>query len=169
MANRKKRTREHIIAALSENHFERIALLKGFSVERTAHDYGYDIFLFSYDTNGEMENGYISVQLKATDSLTLINGNSKVSFPVDKKDLNLWLKEFNPVILVIYDVSNNKAYWLYIQAYFQALNGFSLANIGKSINVHIPLTNKIGKGAMTRFAKQKAILYKQIQNIQHSI
>ena len=97
MANRKKRTREHIIADLSENHFERIALLKGFSVERTAHDYGYDIFLFSYDTNGEIENGYISVQLKATDSLTLINGNSKVSFPVDKKDLNLWLKEFNKI------------------------------------------------------------------------
>ena len=95
LANRKKRTREHIIADLSENHFERIALLKGFSVERTAHDYGYDIFLFSYDTNGEIENGYISVQLKATDSLTLINGNSKVSFPVDKKDLNLWLRMKN--------------------------------------------------------------------------
>lgn len=169
MAKRKKRTREHIIADLSENHFEKIALIKGFSVERTAHDYGYDIFLFSYDANGEIENGYISVQLKATDSLPLINGNSVISFIVDKKDLDLWLKEFNPVILVVYDVPNNKAYWLYIQAYFQTLNGFALANVGKSINVHIPLTNKIGKGALTKFADQKTKLYNQIQNIQHSI
>ena len=168
MARRKKRTRGHIIADMSENHFEKIALKKGFSVERTAHDYGYDVILFSYDIGGEIENGYISVQLKATDTLQLINGNTTISFKLSKKDIDLWLKEFNPVILVVYDAINEKGYWLYIQAYFQNLPNFSLTNVNKYFNVHIPIKNKIGKGAMTKFAKQKARLYSQIQSIQHS-
>ena len=99
----------------------------------------------------------------------MINGNTTISFPVSKKDLDLWLKEFNPVILVIYDAQKEKGYWLYIQAYFQRLAGFSLANVSKFLNVHIPLKNKIGKGAMTKFSKQKSRLYKQIQTIQHRI
>jgi len=167
VAKRKRRTREHVIADLSENHFEKIALLNGFSVERTTHDYGYDIFLFSYDANGEIENGYVSVQMKATDNLNLIHQNTVVSFPVDKRDLDLWLKEFNPVILVIYDVTKNVGYWLYIQAYFQAIAGFTLANVGQTINVNIPISAKIDNASMNRFAWQKSQLYNQLQNIQH--
>lgn len=167
MARRKKRTRGHIIADMSENHFEKLALKKGFSVERTAHDYGYDILLFSYDNEGEIENGYVSVQLKASDSVIFRRNNTIITFQVSKKDLDLWLKEFNPVILVVYDAANEKGYWLYIQAYFQSLQNFTLANVGKKINVYIPISQKISKGAMTKFSKHKARLYKQIQTIQH--
>ena len=168
MARRKQRTRDHIIADLSENHFERVALLKGFSIERTAQDYGYDIFLFTHDSKGETENGFVFVQLKATDNLPLINKNTIISFPIDRRDLDLWLKEFYPVILVIYDAQKNKGYWLYLQAYFQLINGFSIANVGRSVNVHIPVSNKIGKGAMTKFAMYREKRHKLTQNIIHS-
>lgn len=168
MPNRKIRTREHIIADISENHFESFALMKGFSTESTAHDYGYDIIMSTYDTNGEIENGFVLVQLKATDTISLINGNTKVSFPVDKRDLNLWLNEFYPVILVVYDAKTKKGYWLYLQAYFQSLTNFSLSKVGSSHNVHIPMTNVVSKGAMTKFKKYKDKLYKQVQNVVHS-
>lgn len=167
MARRKKRTRGHIIADISENHFEKYALSKGFSIERTAHDYGYDVFLFSYDKNGEIENGYISVQLKATDKLPLINQNTIISFPVDKKDIDLWINEFNPVILVVYDAINKKGYWINIQSYFQSIPNFSIAKISKTTNVHLPITNKIGKATMSKFAQQKTLLYAQLSNIKH--
>jgi Domain of unknown function (DUF4365) len=167
MASRKKRTREHIIADLSENHFEKFAILKGFSVERTAHDYGYDLVLFTYDSSGEIENGYVSVQLKATDNLEFIHSGTIISFTVDKRDLDLWLNEFNPVILVIYDAENFKGYWLYIQAYFQNLQNFTLASVNKTLNVHIPIVNKINKSSMKKFAEQKERLYRQLKNIQH--
>lgn len=168
MPNRKIRTREHIIADISENHFESFALMKGFSTESTAHDYGYDIILSTYDPSGEIENGFVLVQLKATDNLSLINNNTTVSFPLDKRDLTLWLNEFYPVILVVYDAQNEKGYWLYLQAYFQSLTNFSLSNVGSSHNVHIPLTNRISKGAMTKFKNYKEKLYRQVQNIIHS-
>jgi len=49
------------------NHIEYYAIKCGFSVERIASDYGYDLQIYTYDENGEFENGTIYVQLKATD------------------------------------------------------------------------------------------------------
>ena len=66
---RKRRTRQHVIAELSVNYIERQALLSGFSVERIEHDNGVDLMLFAYNADGEIENGHILVQLKATDDL----------------------------------------------------------------------------------------------------
>ena len=170
MANRKLRTREHIIADLSENQFEKVALLQGYSIERTAHDYGYDILMFTYNLQGEIENGYVSVQLKATDSFhsRLIENGTKISFPVEKKDLGLWLKELNPVIIVMYDANNEVGYWLYIQAYFQNIANFKIENIGFTKNIHIPLTSIVNKEAMVTFSQQKTALYNQLNNITHT-
>lgn len=167
MPNRKLRTREHIIADLSENHFERYALGQGFSTESTVNDYGYDIILSTYDINGEIENGIIWVQLKATDSITFIDQGKCVSFTVDKRDLDLWLNEFYPVILVVYDAKALKGYWIYIQSYFKNLNGFHLTNVRKTINVHIPVNNQIGASAMRKFCVFKEKMYAQIINVIH--
>ena len=46
---------------------ERYALLCGYSVERRVHDYGIDLVILTYDPQGNVENGEILVQLKATD------------------------------------------------------------------------------------------------------
>lgn len=54
---KKKRVRQHIIADLSANHVERYILRCGFSVERVQHDYGIDLVLFTYNSDGEIEPG----------------------------------------------------------------------------------------------------------------
>ncbi|MEN8217477.1 MAG: hypothetical protein ABFS56_14135 [Pseudomonadota bacterium] len=46
---RKRRTREHIIAALSTNHIEYFALKAGFSIEKLEVDY---VRLYTY-SNGQ--------------------------------------------------------------------------------------------------------------------
>lgn len=66
---RKRRTQEHVIADLSVNHVERFILRCGWTAERTQHDYGIDLFMETFTDNGEVENGRILLQLKATDSL----------------------------------------------------------------------------------------------------
>lgn len=43
---RKKRTREHVLADLSANHVERVALSCGYAVDRVWNDYGLDLALF---------------------------------------------------------------------------------------------------------------------------
>lgn len=168
MAKRKIRTREHIIADLSVNHFERHALLSNFSVERIERDYGYDLLLFTYQKNGEIENGNVTIQLKATDGIKISTAKKTISFSVDKRDLNLWLKQFDPVMLVVYDAKKNKGYWLYLQAYFSAIKNFKLKSVGKSKTVNIPVKNVVTKNAMEKFAQYKKALYAQLTNIKHT-
>ena len=66
---RKRRTREHVIADLSVNYLERLVLRCGWTVERSRHDYGIDLYMHTYNANGEVENGWIRFQVKATDRL----------------------------------------------------------------------------------------------------
>src|SRR5262245_34338564 len=63
---RKRRTREHVIADRSVHHVEGFVLRCGWTVERTRHDYGIDLFRETYHVDGEVENGWVSFQLKAT-------------------------------------------------------------------------------------------------------
>lgn len=86
---KKKRPREHIIADLSVNHVERYVFLCGYSVERMEYNYGFDLVIFTYNTNGEIENGQIYVQLKATDSLKVLAGQETIAFPIARSDLEL--------------------------------------------------------------------------------
>ena len=43
MATRKRRTREHVVEDLSENHLERLVLNAGHLLRRPRRDYGVDV------------------------------------------------------------------------------------------------------------------------------
>lgn len=162
---RKKRPREHIIADLSVNFIERYIFLCGYSVERIEYDYGYDLQIFTYDENGEIENGQIYVQLKATNSLIKLVDNETVTFKLTRSDLELWLNEPMPCILIIYDVQANEAYWLYLQAYFENLEKFDLRQVRDSMVVRIPKKNIINQEAIKKFATFKNDVIKQLRGI----
>ena len=68
-AQRKRRTREHVIADLSVHHVEGLVLKCGCTVLRTVADYGYDLWLETYSETGEIEDDFVRLQLKASDSL----------------------------------------------------------------------------------------------------
>jgi hypothetical protein len=123
VARKKRRTREHIIADLSANHVERRALLCGYSVERRVHDYGIDLVILTYDPQGNVENGEILVQLKATDHPRWISQGQILTCRIDRADLRAWLHEPWPVVLVLYDAPADMAFWCYVQQYFEQLPG----------------------------------------------
>jgi hypothetical protein len=83
----KRRTREHVIADLSVNHVERQALLCGYTIERMAHDYGIDLELFTFNKKGEIEEGKVVLQLKATTQWRLRPGQVTFPFRVDRREL----------------------------------------------------------------------------------
>lgn len=149
---RKLRTREHVIADLAVNHVERQALLRGFSVERIAHDYGIDLVLFTYTAAGEVESGCIFMQVKATERLRWPRPQGPAPFRVSREDLVGWLKEFLPVILVVYDASVDRAHWIHVQGYFATLPGFNLFRAGKRITVHLPPQNVLDGPGLGLFA-----------------
>lgn len=151
---RKRRTREHVIADLSANHVERLALAHSYSVEQTRHDYGIDLLIFTYSDKGYMENGHIEVQLKATESLKLRRGGRDVAFPVDLRDWNHWIGQPMPVILVVYDASESRGYWAHIQGYFNA-GAFKIRKGAGSTTLRLLVRRTVTHKALRRFARLK--------------
>jgi hypothetical protein len=164
---RKRRTREHIIADLSVNHVEARVLRCGYSVERIEHDYGTDLAIFTYDPRGEIESGYILVQVKATDSLRILADGKTTSFPVSRADLDHWLSEPMPYILVVYDASADVAYWLYVQEAFERRTAFSLEHAPATIAVHIPLASVLTEDAVRHFARSRDAILHQVKGVIH--
>ena len=153
--HRKQRVRQHVIADISANHVEFFALRKGFSVERIQHDYGIDLTLATYDKDGYIENGWISVQLKATDDIKLRPGGKEIAYTADVRDLNTWMKDIYPVILIVYDAKKSKAYWIYVQRYFESGKG-KIGKKSKSLVLRLLSKDRVDENAISRFAKFKA-------------
>jgi len=149
---RKRRTREHIIADLSVNHAERYALLCGYTVEHPRSDYGYDLLLSTYNSNGEPENGEVRIQLKATDSLFMLKDKKFVSWRILRSDLARWLQDPFPVILIVYDARNESAYWLFVQRYFEQIAGFNLFAAPATLSIKIPVENVLDRSAILLFS-----------------
>jgi hypothetical protein len=114
---RKQRTREHMIADLSVHHMEGFILEEGHTAQRLDSDYGYDLVLFTYDERGYIEPDSVFFQLKAAEALTPVG--SAYGFDLDIRDYNLWMLEKVPVILVLFDATRRRAYWLHVQGYFR--------------------------------------------------
>lgn len=162
VAARKRRTREHVVADLSANHVERNALLCGFSVERTFHDYGIDQTVTTYDRRGQIENGLILIQLRGTDRPKFLDGGRAVECRLERSHLAHWLEEPMPFIVVRYDARKNIGYWLYLQAYFEARPDFDLARAPARVTVPIPCRNVVSRAAMRRFARYKNAVLAQV-------
>jgi hypothetical protein len=141
-----------VIADLAVNHAERQALLCGYTVERIRYDYGIDLLLFTYDSNGEIENGFIPIQVKATESLGWLASEPAAAFRIGRRDLAGWLRQTLPVILVVYDVTQNLAYWIHVQSYFETLPGFSPFAAAETITVRVPQENVLAPASVRHFA-----------------
>jgi hypothetical protein len=159
--HRKLRTRAHIIEDLSIKHFTRHALLCGFSIEKFENDYGYDLSLFTYNEKGEIENGCITIQMKASDDVSF-NSKDCIAFDLNTKDLNLWLNQFDPVLFVVYDAKRNKAFWINIQDYFDGKYLKSRIRKQQTYRVYIPRKNTLNTKSIRSFAKVKNSKYNSV-------
>ena len=162
---RKRRTREHVIADLSVNHVERQALLCGFSVERVRHDYVIDLILSTYDQTGEVESGEIFLQVKATERLRLVGQGQFVRYRLERIDLRAWLAQPLPVILVVYDALAERGYWLYVQAYFAKQPGFNWKRAGATVTVRIPVANILDPSAVRTLAGYRDRILAQTRGV----
>lgn len=155
---RKRRTREHVLADLSVNHVERFVLQCGFAVDRLRQDYGLDLAVFTFDDEGFLESGVLWMQVKATDRARRTRGGNAVLVRLDRRDILAWIAELYPVILVIYDAANDRAYWLWMQGYSIDTRAFAKLR-GKTVTIAVPTTNIINENALREFARRKADLF----------
>jgi hypothetical protein len=113
---RKQRTRQHVIADISVHFVEGFILEEGYTARRLDSDYSYDLVLNTFDEHGFAEPGPVYFQVKASEKLTSVA--KAYVFDLDIRDYNLWISEEMPVILVLFDASKRKAYWIAVQEYF---------------------------------------------------
>src|SRR5438876_12411881 len=106
--NRKRRTREHIIADLGVNHVEKCILQCGWTVQRFHPDYGLDLLMTTFNRRGEIENGDVRLQIKATDSIQVRFGADAIAVRLEWRDMVYWLNEPLPVFLVVYDATSDR-------------------------------------------------------------
>lgn len=154
---RKRRTRQHVIADQSVNHVERFIIDEGHAVQRLAVDYGYDLVMQTFDEQGYAEPGLVFFQLKATESLTRSGEN--FTYDLDVRDYNLWRVEQLPVILVLFDATNRRGYWVHIQGYFRDL-AHRPRKAAKTVRVFVHRRQVVNRRAVAqmRAIKQSARL-----------
>jgi hypothetical protein len=133
---RKKRTRAHVIADQSLNYVERFILDDGHTAQRLSSDYGYDLVLFTYDEGGYVEPDEAYLQLKAAETLRAVG--SDYVFDLDVRDYNLWMLDNSPVILILFDASRRRAYWLPVQHYFGEDASRRPKKGAKTVRVRVP-------------------------------
>lgn len=150
---RKRRTRQHVIADLSVNHVERFILRCGWTAERKRYDYGIDLIMEAYNSSGEVENGRILLQLKATDHLRRSADGAVIPARLEWQDLLYWLNEPLPVLLIFYDAQEDRAYWLYVQEYFRSQSWAKRAGQATTVTVPVPVSNALDEAAIRLFGQ----------------
>jgi hypothetical protein len=160
---RKRRTREHVIEDLSENHLERQVLLKGHVLRRPERDYGVDVTMFHFADDGAIENGEVRFQLKATDRLNVIKQGTVISFPIKTGDLHYWGLEIYPFILVVFDAKAEIGFWLHVQEYVN-LHPDRANPDQQSVNVHIPVSNMLTVESVEAFRDMSLQIVDNLRN-----
>jgi Domain of unknown function (DUF4365) len=137
---KKQRTRQHIIEDLGFNNVEKQVLLTGCILHRYIADYGYDGEIHTFDEAGYYETGYALFQLKSTDKSKFVQQHNAFAFDLSKRDLELWLYERVPVLIILYDSSTDKSYFIELQSYFRQ-HKKTLEDVNKFVRIYIPLEN----------------------------
>lgn len=149
---RKVRTREHVIADLSYNFLERKVLQRGHWLDSPRNDYGIDATMFHHNHGGEVENGEVRFQLKATSKLGISRDGKWISQAVEIRDVRYWYFEPYPVIIVLYDADRNRAFWLHVQDFVDR-NPTLMESGTESVTLRIPIRNAVNLRAIDRFRK----------------
>jgi hypothetical protein len=149
----KKRTRAHVIADLSIHHVEGFILQEGHTVERLSSDYGYDLAHWTFDEQGYIEPDEVYFQVKASE--TLLSVGSEYVFDLDIRDYNLWMLDKTPVILILYDVSRNRAVWLPVQQYFWEDDTRQPRKGARSVRIRISMRQILNRRAIAKIRDLK--------------
>jgi hypothetical protein len=153
LGSRKQRTRQHVIADLSAHYVEGFILEEGHTAQRLGSDYGYDLFMCTFNDLGYAEPGAVFFQLKAME--TLNESGTNYVYDLDIRDYNLWMREEWPVILILFDATRRRAFWLPIQRYFEEDTSRQPKKGTKTVRIRVPMRQGVNRGAIAKMRDLK--------------
>jgi hypothetical protein len=140
----------------------------GFTFEADPRtDYGYDGSVFTFDAHGRIENSCIFIQLKATDHIKMSHDKKYAHFRLSKRDVDLWQDEIAPVYLVIFDSREIKAYWIYLQKYFQQKGICAGSLKAETMTIKLETTKIVDDKAIRTWRIDKAVVLANIGQVSH--
>jgi hypothetical protein len=71
------------------------------------------------------------------------------------RDYNLWIQEEMPVVLILFDASRRKAYWLGVQPYFREDGTRQPKKGAKSVRVRVPKRQLVNRQAIQKIRQLK--------------
>jgi len=132
---------------------EGFILQEGHTAQRLDSDYSYDLVLWTFDEQGYIEPDEVYIQLKATE--TLKNVDSDYVFDLDIRDYNLWMLDNAPVILILYEASRKRAYWLPIQQYFREDTALRPKKGVKTVRIRVTKRQIVNRRAIAKIRDLK--------------
>lgn len=144
----KRRMREHVIADQSINRVERFIIDEGYVVLRTVSDYGVDLVMWTFDLEGYVEVGSVSLQVKASEALRVAGGF--YVYDLDIRDYNLWKDEVMPICLVLYDAGKQRAYWLELRELFRDPAWRGPRTGARTVRIQVPMSQQFNRRAVAR-------------------
>ena len=68
---------------------------------------------------------------------------------------------------MLYDGRSDRAYWIYVQAYFASRGAVRPSEERRSVTVHLPIQNVLDPDAVRRFAQYRAAVQRQMTSVVH--
>lgn len=137
------RPSEHVIDDEGQNVL--IGFLSSTCVVNSIHkDYGKD-YLVEISRSEKLTGESFYVQLKSTNSPRFVRQKSEISVPLDREHLIYYYEKCRePVFLVVADIAEKNAYYLFIQDFcMNRLGGSEGIRSKKSRTLHVPVKNSL--------------------------
>jgi hypothetical protein len=142
-----KRPRAHIIEDKAGNFLKDRFFSEGWAVEDLNQDYGEDFLVRIFESHKATPWSFF-VQSKATDKMKkhLLKNGKFISFRIESQHVLHWRQFWEPVLLIVFDVSRRVAYWEVIQ------DSLGKTDLGrqKTVAISIPLGNVLNKEGLRR-------------------
>jgi hypothetical protein len=108
--------------------------------------------MFHHNEQGEVENGEVRFQLKATRTPRTSRNGEWIAQSVDTRDLRYWYFEPYPLIVILYVADRQRAFWLHVQEYVDR-HPELLDSEAQSMTVRVPTRNRLNLHNIDRFRK----------------
>lgn len=133
------------------NYLERQVLRRGHQLQRPGlREYGCDAAMLHFSEDGQIEDGEVRFQVKATDSLSLVDDGRNAVCRIETAHIRHWYWQLYPFVLVLFDARKERAYWLHIQAEVDQRNDL-LSPRRKTVSLRLPVSNTLSVRAIDRF------------------
>jgi hypothetical protein len=107
----------------------------------------------TFDEQGYVEPGSIYFQFKAKERMD--PSGTDYLYDLDIRDYNLWIKEKMPVILILFDASRRRAYWLVVQQYFNEKASRQPKKRAKTVRIRVPQRQVVNARAIAKMRELK--------------